>query len=236
MKPEIQRTDTEHHTELSPFISDAIIGLSDGLTVPFAIAAGLATAAAGNANIIIAAVLAEIAAGSISMGLGGYLAANTEAEHYRNERRREEREVEEKPEVEKQEVATIFHTFGLTKEESVVAAENLSHRKKDWIDFMMRFELGLEEPDKKQALKSAITIGGGYIVGGLIPLMPYIVFRNNISEAFVGSIVTTLVALVIFGYIRGRLIAHRPFVGMIQTVLLGGIAATVAFLVGRFVI
>jgi len=235
MIEEIQKLDHEEHKELSPFISDAIIGLSDGLTVPFAIAAGLATAAASNGNIIIAAVIAEITAGSISMGLGGYLAANTEAKHYENERIREEREVEEKPEVEKQEVALIFEQFGLSKNESTGVAESLSKNKKTWVDFMMKFELGLEEPDKRQALKSGITIGGAYIVGGLIPLTPYLFLRHHVTLAFEYSIVATLIALVIFGYIRGRLIAQKPFAGIVQTVLLGAIAATAAFLLGRLV-
>ena len=235
MDEKIQKIDHEEHKELNPVVSDAIIGLSDGLTVPFAIAAGLATAAASNGSIIIAAVLAEIAAGSISMGLGGYMAANTEAKHYENERAREEREVEEKPEIEKKEVAEIFHRFGLTKQESISVAESMSMRKKTWIDFMMRFELGLEEPDSRQALKSGITIGGAYIVGGLIPLTPYLLLRHNVPLAFEYSIATTLLALVIFGYIRGRLIAQKPFIGIIQTVLLGAIAAAAAFLLGRLV-
>ncbi len=225
----------EGHKKLHPAVRDVIIGLSDGLTVPFAIAAGLASAAATNGTIIIAAVLAEIAAGSISMGLGGYLAANTEAKHYETERAREEREVEEKPEAEKQEVAEIFEQFGLSKEESVSVAQSLSTRKKAWIDFMMKFELGLEEPDSARAIISGLTVGGAYIVGGLIPLTPYLFLRHNVPLAFEYSIVATLTALVVFGYIRGRLISQKPFVGIIQTVLLGTIAAGAAFLLGRLV-
>jgi VIT1/CCC1 family predicted Fe2+/Mn2+ transporter len=225
----------ESHKELSPFVSDAIIGLSDGLTVPFAIAAGLATAAASNGGIIIAAVLAEIVAGSISMGLGGYLAANTEALHYANERAREEREVEEKAEIEKQEVANIFHTFGLAKADSVSVAESLSKDKKAWVDFMMKFELGLDEPNKRQAVLSGITIASAYVVGGFIPLTPYLFLRHNVPLAFGYSIGTTLVALAVFGYIRGRLIAQKPLSGIIQTVLLGGVASAAAFFIGRLV-
>ena len=226
---------TESHKPLSPFVSDAIIGLSDGLTVPFAIAAGLATAAASNGGIIIAAVLAEIVAGSISMGLGGYLAANTEALHYENERKREEREVEEKADIEKKEVADIFHTFGLGTEDSVAVAESLSKDKKAWVDFMMKFELGLEEPNKRQAVLSGITIAAAYVVGGFIPLTPYLFLRHNVPLAFEYSIATTIIALAVFGYIRGRLIAQKPFMGIIQTVLLGGIASAAAFLIGRLV-
>jgi VIT1/CCC1 family predicted Fe2+/Mn2+ transporter len=226
---------TEQHITLSPAVRDIIIGLSDGLTVPFAIAAGLASAAAGSATIIITAVLAEIAAGSISMGLGGYLAADTEAEHYANERRREEREVEEKPEVEKREVTEVFEKFGLTTDEARPIVEALAKRKEQWINFMMQFELGLEEPDKQRAIKSAATIGGAYIVGGLIPLSPYLFLRTDVPLAFLYSILVTLIALLIFGYIRGRLIMERPWRGMIQTVLIGALAATAAFLLAKLV-
>ena len=225
----------EEHITLSQAVRDVIIGLSDGLTVPFAIAAGLVSAAAGSATIIIAAVLAEIAAGSISMGLGGYLAADTEAQHYINERRREDREVEEKPESEKSEVAKVFEDFGLTPDESHPIVEALAKRREDWINFMMRFELGLEEPDKRRALKSALTIGGAYIFGGLIPLSPYLILRHNVPEAFVYSIFVTLIALLIFGYIRGRLIMERPWRGMVQTVLIGATAAAAAFLLAKLV-
>lgn len=226
----------ELHTELSPAVRDIIIGLSDGLTVPFAIAAGLASAAVANSTIIITAVLAEIAAGSISMGLGGYLAASTEAEHYANERAREEWEVENKPEVEKREVAEVLEQYGLTHEESWPIVESIARRKKDWVDFMMRFELGLEEPDKRRALKSALTIGGAYIVGGLIPLFPYVVLpHTDVSLAFKLSILFTLIALVIFGYMRGRLIADRPLKGMLQTVVVGVVAGGAAFLIASLV-
>jgi VIT1/CCC1 family predicted Fe2+/Mn2+ transporter len=225
----------EEHATLSPFVRDAIIGLADGLTVPFAIAAGLASAATMNASIIIAAVVAEIVAGSISMGLGGYLATATEAEHYALERKREEWEVENKPEIEKQEVAEIFEEYGLTATESEKLVESLSSRKKDWIDFMMRFELGLEEPDKRRSVQSAATIGGAYVVGGLIPLAPYLFLRYNVPLAFIVSIITTLVALIIFGYIRARLITANPWKGIVQTVLVGGCAAGAAYLLARLV-
>ena len=226
---------TETHRTLSPAVRDIIIGMSDGLTVPFAIAAGLASAATTSTSIIITAVLAEIAAGSISMGLGGYLAANTEAEHYAAERKREEDEVEHKPDVERREVADFFKAYGMNDDEVAPVVASLTKRKKDWIDFMMRFELGLEEPDKRRALKSAITIAGAYVVGGLIPLSPYLVLRHDVNAAFDLSFVVMFAALVIFGYLRGRVMGQLPLRSIIQTVLVGGLAAGAAFLLAKFV-
>lgn len=225
----------EEHKTLNPAVRDVIIGMSDGLTVPFAIAAGLASASISSATVIIAAVLAEIAAGSVSMGLGGYLAANTEAEHYKTERAREEWEVEHKPEVEKKEVEDFFVQYGLSPTEAAPIVASLAMRKKDWIDFMMRFELGLEEPDKRRALKSAVTIASAYVVGGLIPLTPYIVFHRNVSLAFQVSVFLTLIALIVFGYLRGFVIGGRPWRSVVQTVLVGGIAATAAFVLAKLV-
>src|SRR5579872_648440 len=168
MPPQTTSSHTEPHSNLSGFIRNVIIGMADGLTVPFAIAAGLASIAANDQTIIIAAVLAEIAAGSISMGLGGFLAGKTDVETYHAERAREAWEVEHKPDVEEQEVVDVLHTYGLTEEESRGIAQSLRKRKDDWINFMMRFELGLEKPNEHDALKSAATIGGAYIVGGFI--------------------------------------------------------------------
>jgi vacuolar iron transporter family protein len=233
---EIQnKSSTEKHKTLSPAVRDVIIGMSDGLTVPFAIAAGLASASIHDSTVIIAAVLAEIAAGSVSMGLGGYLAANTEAEHYATERAREEKEVDEKPELEKKEVEDFFVGYGLTKEETAPIVTALSKRKEDWINFMMRFELGLEEPDSGRALRSAATIAAAYITGGLIPLTPYIVFRSNVLLAFEVSIVLTLIALMLFGYLRGRVIGDHPWKSVVQTVLVGGVASLAAFLLAKLV-
>jgi VIT1/CCC1 family predicted Fe2+/Mn2+ transporter len=225
----------ETHRELSPSVRDIIIGMSDGLTVPFAIAAGLASAATTSTTIIIAAVLSEIAAGSISMGLGGYLAADTEAEHYASELAREEREVREVPHIERKEVADFFKKFGMTDEEVDPVVNSLTKRKEAWIDFMMRFELGLEKPDKRRALKSAVTIAGAYVVGGFIPLTPYIIFRSDPSLAFTTSVVVMFIALVIFGYLRGRVMGQLPLRSIIQTVLVGAIAATAAFLLAKLV-
>jgi VIT1/CCC1 family predicted Fe2+/Mn2+ transporter len=226
----------EAHVTLNPAVRDIIIGMSDGLTVPFAIAAGLASANASDATIIIAAVLAEIAAGSVSMGLGGYLAANTEAQHYTTERKREEWEVEHKPEVERKEVEDFFMQYGLSSAEAAPIVASLATRKKDWVDFMMRFELGLEEPDKRRALKSASTIAGAYIVGGLIPLSPYLlVGHTNLELAFQLSIAVTFVALVVFGYLRAHVVGGKVWRSMLQTVLVGSIAALAAFALAKLV-
>src|SRR5256886_12149958 len=167
----------ERHFTSSEVVRDIVIGMSDGLTVPFALAAGL-TGAINSTGIIVTAGLAEIAAGSIAMGLGGYLAAKSDAEHYAKEREREKREVAEIPHEEMREVAEVFQEYGLTHEETWPLVEALRRQPKKWIDFMMRFELGLEKPDPKRALTSAITIGGAYIAGGFIPLAPYILIRN----------------------------------------------------------
>jgi VIT1/CCC1 family predicted Fe2+/Mn2+ transporter len=231
----IQESHTEEHVELSPLVRDVIIGMSDGLTVPFAIAAGLATAAAGSTTIIIAAVLSEIAAGSISMGLGGYLASNTESIHYENERRREEWEVDNKNQAERNETMKILEDFGLSVAESEKIVDVLSTQKEKWVDFMMRFELGLEKPDRHRAVQSALVIGASYAVGGAIPLFPYFLFRHNVGLAFEVSIAATLLALLIFGYLRGKLIGVPAWQSMVQTVLLGGIASAAAYLLARLV-
>lgn len=212
---------------------DIVIGMSDGLTVPFALAAGLSGAVSSTA-IIVTAGLAEIAAGSIAMGLGGYLAARSDAEHYASERRREQQEIKEKTEAEKVEVRDVFTSYGLTEEESAPIVEALSKRPQAWIDFMMRFELGLEEPDPKRALTSALTIAGSYIVGGLIPLSPYFFFSPATKALYI-SVIATLLALLVFGYIKGRFTGTRPFRSALQTALIGGLAATAAFLIARLI-
>jgi VIT1/CCC1 family predicted Fe2+/Mn2+ transporter len=172
-----QTPHVEHHFTAREMVRDIVIGMSDGLTVPFALAAGL-SGAVSSTTIIVTAGLAEVAAGSIAMGLGGYLAARSDAEHYASEYRREQLEVKEKAEVEKEEVRDIFISYGLSEEESAPLVEALSKRPQAWVDFMMRFELGLEEPDPKRALRSALTIAGSYIAGGLIPLSPYFFFSQ----------------------------------------------------------
>ncbi len=221
----------ERHFTGTETIRDIVIGMSDGLTVPFALAAGL-SGAVNTTKIIMTAGLAEIAAGSIAMGLGGYLAAMSDAEHYEAERKREETEVEEIPEVEIAEVALIFKSYGVTEEESRPIVDAFRKRPKAWVDFMMRFELGLEQPDPKRALLSAVTIAGAYIVGGFIPLGPYIALTKA-SSALVLSAAITLLALAIFGFVKGRFTGTPPWRSSIQTVLIGGIAAGVAFLLAR---
>lgn len=217
----------EKHFTGSEVVRDVVIGMSDGLTVPFALAAGLSGFATSSA-IVIAGGLAEIAAGSIAMGLGGYLAAKSDAEHYASERKTEEREVIAIPDKEIEEVEQVFLAYGLEKEESSLVANALSKRPTAWIDFMMRFELGLEEPDPKRALRSALTIGFSYIAGGLIPLAPYILIHTA-GTALVFSVIFTLVALLIFGYIKGRFTGARPIRSALQTALIGGLAAGAAF-------
>jgi vacuolar iron transporter family protein len=221
----------EHHFTANATIRDIVIGMSDGLTVPFALAAGLSGAVASS-RIIVTAGLAEIAAGSIAMGLGGYLAAQSDAEHYASERLREEQEVEEKPEAEVQEVVDILETYGLDSGESRKVANTLRQRRKPWIDFMMRFELGLEEPDPARALQSGATIGGAYIAGGLIPLAPYF-FLATAPEALRFSVGGTLAALLVFGFVKGRFTGSHPLRSAFQTLLIGGLAAAAAFFLAK---
>lgn len=223
----------ERHFTAGETVRDIVIGMSDGLTVPFALAAGL-SGAVSSTTIIITAGLAEIAAGSIAMGLGGYLAARSDAEHYDSERLREQLEIKEKTEAEKAEVRDVFVSYGLTEVESAPIVEALSKRPDAWIDFMMRFELGLEKPDPKRALTSALTIAASYIVGGLIPLSPYFFFRPA-SMALLISVIATLLALLVFGYIKGHFTGARPFRSALQTALIGGLAAAAAFLIARLI-
>ncbi|HEY3203837.1 MAG TPA: VIT1/CCC1 transporter family protein [Thermoanaerobaculia bacterium] len=223
----------EHHFTASESVRDVVIGMSDGLTVPFALAAGL-SGAVTSSGIIVTAGLAEIAAGSIAMGLGGYLAARSDAEHYASERERERREVKEKPPEEAREVADIFRGYGLSEEEVEPILRSFQKRPQQWIDFMMRFELGLEKPDPRRALRSALTIGGAYAVGGLIPLGPYMLLESA-ATALAISIALTLVALAVFGFVKGRFTGARPWKSAVQTTLIGGLAAAAAFAIAKAV-
>jgi VIT1/CCC1 family predicted Fe2+/Mn2+ transporter len=223
----------ERHFTASDTVRDIVIGMSDGLTVPFALAAGL-SGTVGTTSVIVMAGLAEIAAGSIAMGLGGYLAARSDAEHYQSERSREQHEVKEVPGTEAGEVTEVFRTYGLTDEESRPVVEALQKRPEAWVDFMMRFELGLEKPDPKRALISAVTIAGAYIAGGFIPLGPYILSHTT-HIAFAVSVIVTLVALGVFGFIKGRFTGTDSFRSAFQTTLIGGVAAAVAFLIARII-
>ncbi|HEV2722143.1 MAG TPA: VIT1/CCC1 transporter family protein [Thermoanaerobaculia bacterium] len=222
---------TERHFTASEIVRDVVIGMSDGLTVPFALAAGLSGAIA-QAGIIVTAGLAEIAAGSIAMGLGGYLAAKSDAEHYAAEKRREEQEVRDVPREEMKEVAEVFRHYGIAEEHIQPVVEALSRKPKEWVDFMMRFELGLEKPDPSRARTSAAVIAGAYIAGGLVPLAPYMLIAQA-STALIVSVCVTLVALVVFGLVKGRYTGARPLRSAMQTTVTGGLAALAAFLIAR---
>ncbi len=222
---------TERHFRAAPTIRDIVIGMADGLTVPFALAAGLSGVGA-SPSVVVTAGLAEIAAGAIAMGLGGYLAAKTDLEHYLAERMRERRETERIPEEEAEEVAQIFRYYGLTEEQIAPLVAAICSDPDQWVDFMMRFELGLEPPDPVRARKSAFTIGLSYIVGGLIPLLPYMLL-DQIDRALGASVLVTPLVLFLFGYIKGRLTGISPWRGALQTVFIGGLAATAAFLLAR---
>jgi VIT1/CCC1 family predicted Fe2+/Mn2+ transporter len=223
----------ERHFTATETVRDIVIGMSDGLTVPFALAAGISGAGVAT-NIVVTAGLAEIAAGSIAMGLGGYLAARTDAEHYETERQREVDETEQVPEKEKEEVAEVFREYGLSETALKPVVTALSADRKNWVDFMMQFELGLEEPDPKRAGQSALTIGLSYIVGGLIPLSPYMLL-SNLKTALWISVGVTLLALFLFGFFKGRFTGISPLRSGAQTVLVGGLAATVAFTLARLI-
>lgn len=223
----------EKHFTSGEVVRDIVIGMADGLTVPFALAAGLSGAVVST-GIIVTAGLAEIVAGSIAMGLGGYLAGRSDAEHYDSEYKREIYEIEKLLDHEKDEVIEILENYGLTREESVPIVESLATRPKDFADFMMRFELGLEKPDPKRALKSGATIGGAYIFGGLIPLLPYILM-SEAHTALKWSVAITVLALFTFGYVKGQFTGSKPLKSAIQTCLIGSIAAAVAFLIARLI-
>jgi VIT1/CCC1 family predicted Fe2+/Mn2+ transporter len=228
-----QTPHVEKHFTASETVRDIVIGMSDGLTVPFALAAGLSGAVEAT-TIIITAGLAEVAAGAIAMGLGGYLAARTDAEHFASERAREERETKEMPETEAAEVADVFRSYGLNDDTVATVVNAIRADKRRWVDFMMRFELGLEEPDPKRARNSALTIAVSYIAGGMVPLAPYFFFRS-VPTALVGSVIVTLLALLVFGYIKGRFTTARPFRSAWQTVIVGGLAATTAFVIAKLI-
>ena len=223
----------ERHFTGRAMVRDAVIGMADGLTVPFALAAGL-SGAVETTSIIVTAGLAEIAAGSIAMGLGGFLAGKSDAEHYAREQEREKMEVALKPEAEISEVVQIFKQYGLNDEEIAPIIRSLKERPRAWVDFMMRFELGLEKPEPRRARNSALTIGGAYVVGGLIPLSPYMVTTSTSSALSYSSLVT-LLALVVFGYVKGRFTGNRPVRSALQTALVGGLAAAAAFAIARAV-
>lgn len=221
----------EEHLGSSEFITDIVIGMSDGLTVPFALAAGLSGAVQHN-SIVITAGIAEIVAGSIAMGLGGYLAGKTEQEHFQSELKREYDEIDEIPEEEKKEVRLIFAEYGLNEQTQNLIADDLSKDKDKWVDFMMKYELGLEKPNVNRARNSAATIGISYIVGGLIPLSGYF-FTETPYEGLVVSAVLTVICLFLFGYFKSKVTGQPLFKGALKVTLIGVIAAAAAFLVAK---
>lgn len=222
---------TEQHFTAGETVRDVVIGMSDGLTVPFALAAGLSGAVVAS-RLVVTAGLAEVVAGSIAMGLGGYLAARSDAEHYASERRREEREVVELPEREEAEVVEVLYAYGIDEDASAAVVAALKARPKAWVDFMMKFELGLEEPDPRRALYSAVTIAGSYAVGGMIPLLPYML-QSTVAAALPASVAVTAVALAAFGYMKGRFTGAHPVRSAAQTTVIGGLAAGAAFAIAR---
>ena len=227
----------EQHFTATAAVRDVVIGMSDGLTVPFALAAGISGALAANPHasaLVVTAGLAEIAAGSIAMGLGGYLAARTDIEHYASERQREIRETVELPDIEIEEVAKVFRDYGLTQDELTPVVKAITAKQQAWVDFMMRFELGLEEPDPKRARTSALTIAMSYVFGGLIPLAPYMML-SQVQTGLLCSVGVTVIALGIFGAIKGRFTGINPFKGGMQTVVTGGLAAGAAFLIAKLI-
>ena len=227
----------EAHFTAPESVRDVVIGMSDGLTVPFALAAGITGAVATNPHasaLVVTAGFAEIAAGSIAMGLGGYLAARTDLEHYASEREREVRETVELRDVEVEEVAKVFRDYGLTETEMAPVVTAITSNQRSWVDFMMRFELGLEEPQPKRARISALTIAMSYVVGGLIPLAPYMLL-SNVQTGLWWSVGVTLLALAVFGWVKGRFTGINPIKGGLQTVVTGGLAAGAAFLIAKLI-
>lgn len=223
----------EHHIKSSETIRDIVIGMSDGLTVPFALAAGL-SGAVDASGIVVTAGMAEIVAGSIAMSLGGFLAGKTDVDHYNAELKREYDEVERVPEQEKEEVKQVFADMGLSATLQQEIADEMEKDKDKWVDFMMKYELGLEKPDPNRAKKSALTIGVSYIVGGIIPLSPYI-FIHNTVQALYYSCGITLIALFIFGYFKSKLTGQPPVNGAIKVVVIGALAAGAAFILARLI-
>ena len=221
----------EEHFQGNDMVRDVVIGMADGLTVPFALAAGI-SGAVNAVHIVVTAGIAEIAAGSVAMGLGGYLAARSEMEHYHSELKREEREIVDLPDVEEREIADLFKAYGLTDEEVAPAVAGLKRNPVAWRDFMMKFELGLEQPDPKRAVQCATTIAISYVVGGLVPLAPYMIL-NDSNTALGWSVVVTLIALAVFGFVKGHFTGVSRLRSGVQTVVVGGLAAAVAFFLAR---
>ncbi|OYU56037.1 MAG: iron transporter [Chitinophagaceae bacterium BSSC1] len=233
MDTHLHHDHVEKHLKSSETITDIVIGMSDGLTVPFALAAGL-SGAVKDVHLIVIAGIAEIAAGSIAMGLGGYLAGKTEQEHYASELKREYDEIEELPHVEREEVRVFFEGLGLSRHLQEEATEELIKDKDRWADFMMKYELGLEEPDPKRARKSAFNIGASYIVGGMIPLSPYFFVEDGITGLKYSAIVT-LACLFVFGFFKSKLTGTPPLKGALKVAIIGALAAGCAFGIAKLI-
>lgn len=231
MDTHLHHEHVETHLKSSDFLRDVVIGMSDGLTVPFALAAGL-SGAVDKSSIIVIAGIAEIAAGSIAMGLGGYLSGKTEQDHYQSEVKREHQEVENMRQLEIEETRQFFANIGLSKEIQEKATEEIIQDKARWVDFMMKYELGLEKPDPKRATKSAMNIGLSYIAGGIIPLSPYFIIADS-EEALVYSVIATLICLFIFGYFKSRITGVKTLWGAIRVTMIGALAAAAAFGVAK---
>ena len=226
-------TDQEQHFKSTEVVRDFVIGMSDGLTVPFALAAGL-SGAVDSTTIVITAGLAEIAAGSIAMGLGGYLAGQTEIEHYNTEEQREYDEIKKLHEVEIRETKEIFAEYGVSPEHQEVIAREMAKSPKKWVDFMMRFELGLERPDKNRARQSALVIGLSYVLGGLVPLSAYF-FTPTARQGLIYSTIITLLCLVAFGLVKSKLTGQPLFKGTLRVTIVGALAAGAAFLIAKLI-
>lgn len=223
----------EQHFQSSKKVRDFVIGMSDGLTVPFALAAGL-SGAVDSTSIVITAGLAEIAAGSIAMGLGGYLAGRTEIEHYDSEEKREYEEIEKLHEVEIRETKEIFSEYGLNEEMQEKIAREMAKNPKKWVDFMMRFELGLERPDQNRAQQSAFIIGISYVIGGLIPLTAYF-FTDSAKQGLIYSTIITIICLILFGLVKSKLTGQPLFKGTMRVAMVGALAAAAAFGIAKLI-
>lgn len=231
--PVFTKQHTERHFNASASVRDVVIGMSDGLTVPFALAAGISGAIASS-RIVVTAGIAEVAAGAIAMALGGYLAARTDQEHYASELRRERQEVQNIPGAERREVEEILRGYGLSGSVLQGAVKEIAADRERWINFMMRLELGLEQPDPKRALTSGLTIGASYIAGGLVPLIPYMLIAVT-NRALLISAIVTMIALAAFGGVKGALTGVSWVRSAIQTVIIGGLASSVAFGLAKLV-
>ncbi|MEI6189546.1 MAG: VIT1/CCC1 transporter family protein [Chitinophagia bacterium] len=224
----------EEHLQSSDLLTDIVIGMSDGLTVPFALAAGLSGAVQGNVSLIWIAGIAEIAAGSIAMGLGGYLAGKTEQDHYNSELKKEYWELEHKREVEIDEVRRVFIEWGLSAATAEEATMEIIKDDDRWVEFMMKHELGLQKPDPKRAKKSAFNIGTSYIVGGMVPLVPYFFVENAIDGLKVSAIIT-LICLYIFGFFKSKITGINPWLGGLKVMMIGAVAAGAAFTIAKLI-